>query len=85
MAAKGKDIMDGKDIDLEFAEQAIPDLLIVNCAACRRTLAGRGEHAHHAGAPVKLPPEVAGRHRGRPYCRVCLELVRAGYGAKGLN
>jgi hypothetical protein len=62
-------------------EALLPDdILVCNCAECRRLLFGRLTYTKAAsfltklGAPVSLPPaRVAGRIHDRPLCGRCIE------------
>lgn len=48
-------------------------LRVCNCAGCRVLLSGVGERQKYMlRVRVLLPPEVAGRDGGRPYCGKCL-------------
>ena len=49
------------------------DPKVCNCARCHKLLLC--EPYHYRGRPPRwLPPLIAGRVRGRPYCEACAEL-----------
>jgi len=51
------------------------DLVVVDCSECGCLLVTRIEQHHvedRAVDPARLPPVIAGRIKGRPYCDACL-------------
>ncbi len=57
------------------------DIGLVNCAGCGRELLGENTRRRLDNGEVwtdaDLPPVVAGRWRGRPYCADCWPEARA--------
>jgi len=58
------------------------DVKLCDCAGCRRPLLSPAQHADKSLWPCtdagkhRIPPPVAGREDGRPYCATCHAYVR---------